>query len=61
MPYKVKQENGQHCVHKLNADGSMGEMVKCHADAASAAAHVKALYANVKDSEQARVIGDALL
>ena len=39
------------CVHKLNADGSVGEKVKCHDTPAEAAAHMKALYANVKESE----------
>jgi len=53
MPYKVKQADGKHCVHKLNSDGSMGEVVKCHPTAQAAADHMKALYANVKDSEQA--------
>ena len=48
MPYKVYGL----CVHKLNADGSKGERVKCHPTAQAAAAHVKALYANVKDSER---------
>jgi len=48
MPYKVFGL----CVHKLNADGSKGERVKCHKTPAEAAEHVKALYANVKDSER---------
>ena len=48
MPYKVFGL----CVHKLNADGSKGERVKCHPTPQAAADHVKALYANVKDSER---------
>src|SRR3990167_5256919 len=57
MPYKVYGL----CVHQLNADGSKGKQVKCHKTPAEAADHVKALYANVKDSERARLVGEALL
>lgn len=47
MPYKVVGN----CVHKLNADGSVGEVVPggCHDTPAQAAAHARALYANVED------------
>ena len=51
MPYKVFGK----CVHKLKADGSKGEQVKCHEDAASAQKHAKALNANV---EEALSLGD---
>jgi len=47
MPWKVYGK----CVHKLNDDGSKGEVVKCHDSPAEAAAHVKALYANVKEED----------
>lgn len=47
MPYKIQGK----CVHKLNADGSIGEVVKCHDTPAQAMAHMKALYANVPDAK----------
>lgn len=46
MPYKVFDN----CVHKTNADGSKGELVKCHDDKEKALAHMRALWANVHDS-----------
>lgn len=48
MPYKLS-DNGL-CVHKQNADGSMGGLVKCHNTPEEAAAHMAALYANVEDA-----------
>lgn len=47
MPYKVFDNN---CVHKVNADGSKGELVKCHDDKEKALNHMRALWANVHDS-----------
>jgi hypothetical protein len=38
------------CVYKKNADGSKGESVGCSESEAKAEAHMRALYANVKDS-----------
>ena len=46
MPYKIFGN----CVHKTNADGSKGELVKCHDDKDKALAHMRALWANVRDS-----------
>lgn len=46
MPYKIKSENGQHCVHKMNADGTMGDSMKCYTTEAEAMDYMKALYAN---------------
>ena len=40
------------CVHKLNADGSKGELIKCHETEGEADRHIRALYANVEDSIQ---------
>lgn len=46
MPYKVYEENGEYCVHKIADDGGKGEKVACHgADKDKAAAQVRALYA----------------
>lgn len=44
MPWKITDN----CVHKMNADGSMGETVPggCHENHADAAAHMRALYAS---------------
>ena len=50
MPYKIFSDNGKSCVHKVNADGSKGELVKCHDNKDMALAHMRALWANVKDS-----------
>ena len=47
MPYKIQGN----CVHKLNADDSMGAVVKCHDTLEQAMAHMKALYANVPDAK----------
>lgn len=46
MPWKVFPENGQHCVHKLNPDGSRGARVACHASRSEAMAQMAALYAS---------------
>ena len=53
MPYKVKGK----CVHKMNPDGSMGEVVPggCHDTPEEAQKHARALYANVKDSALAEL------
>lgn len=48
MPWGLKGT----CVHKLNPDGSLGPVVKCHATRAQAEAHRRALYANMDDSER---------
>ena len=45
MPWQVYGK----CVHKKNPDGSRGELVKCHETSAKAAAHARALYANVEE------------
>lgn len=44
------------CVHKLNDDGSKGELVKCHESKPKASAHVRALYANVDDVVQKMIL-----
>jgi hypothetical protein len=49
MPWKVFQDNGRWCVHKLNADDSKGERVKCFDSESAANDQVKALYANVNE------------
>lgn len=47
MPWKVfKHEDGQFCVHKLNADESQGEEVDCHKTQEEADAQMRALYAS---------------
>lgn len=48
MPYVRKGK----CVHKQNADGSVGEQVGCSDTVAEAKAHLKALYANVPDASK---------
>jgi len=50
MPWKVFEEEGKFCVYKLNADDSKGDLVKCHDTEEEAAAHARALYANVEDA-----------
>lgn len=52
MPWKVYGK----CVHKLNDDGSKGELVKCHESSDKASAHVRALYANVDDVVQKMIV-----
>lgn len=49
MPYKVIKTDSEYCVHKENADGSVGEKVACHETKAMADDQVKALYANEAD------------
>jgi hypothetical protein len=49
MPWKVYREGDRFCVHKLNADDSKGERVKCFDTETAANAHAKALYANVNE------------
>lgn len=48
MPYMMEGN----CVHKKNPDGSLGEMVKCHATEADAKKHMAALEANVPDAKK---------
>jgi hypothetical protein len=50
MPYKIS-DNGL-CVHKLNADNSMGDVVKCHKTHAEAVAHERALMMNVPEAKE---------
>jgi len=58
MPWKVYQENEKFCVHKVNADDSMGDLVPggCHSSKADAASHARALWAS-----EAKEITDATL
>src|ERR1051326_2338046 len=53
MPYVLVGN----CVHKQNADGSAGETVPggCHDSESEAKAHMRALYANVKNSDIAEM------
>lgn len=51
MPYQVKNVDGQYCVVKIG-----GETVKCHDSKDKAVAHMRALYANVKDSARKSVV-----
>jgi hypothetical protein len=53
VPYKIYPSGDQFCVHKVNADGSMGEKVACHASQGEADAQLKALYANEPDAKEA--------
>lgn len=46
MPWDIQKDGEKFCVHKKNADGSMGDRVDCHDDEESAKAQVRALYAN---------------
>jgi hypothetical protein len=48
MPWKIFDL----CVHKLNADGSQGDLVKCHTSKVKAKAHMAALYANEEKMKQ---------
>jgi hypothetical protein len=47
MPWKIKEENGEYCVYTKDDD----KKVKCHKSEEDAKAHMKALYANMKDEE----------
>lgn len=49
MPWKVVEEDGRHCVYKMNDDGSLAEKLKCYDDRAEALAYQRALYANVEE------------
>lgn len=49
MPYKVQKDGDQYCVHKENADGSIGERVACHDTESKAESQVRALYASEAD------------
>ena len=51
MPWKIQKNGDQYCVHKENADGTVGERVKCHDSEDKAKAHMRALYANVEDAK----------
>lgn len=52
MPYKVYEENGEYCVHKIADDGGKGEKIACHgADKDKAAAQVRALYAKENQAD----------
>lgn len=51
MPYKIQRDDGRYCVHKENADGSVGDTVACHDSEAEAKQHMAALYANVEDAK----------
>ncbi len=47
MPWKVMAENGEHCIYKLDADGTpMGKTLGCHPTEGEAMAQMRALYAN---------------
>jgi hypothetical protein len=50
MPWKVYQEGGQYCVHKVKPDGGKGAKVPggCHGSKADAEKHKGALYHNVE-------------
>jgi hypothetical protein len=53
MPWKIFQDgkDGDYCVHKVNDDGSKGELVHCHGtDEAKAQAQMRALYASKNQS-----------
>src|SRR5512147_888582 len=52
MPYKTFGN----CVHKLNADGSKGKLIKCHENHEKALAHMRALYANVPDAREKEIM-----
>lgn len=51
MPWKIVQRDNSFCVHKLNADDSLGEFVTCHGSMEEAEAHMRALYVNVTEIE----------
>lgn len=50
MPYVIQKDNDTYCIHRENADGSVGERVKCHPSEGEAKEHMRALYANVEDA-----------
>lgn len=45
MPWKITKRGSKYCVVKKDT----GQTVKCHANKAKATAHMRALYANVKE------------
>lgn len=47
MPYKIMQMGNRYCVIK-----DSGKVVKCHPTKEQAEAHLRALYANVKDAKK---------
>lgn len=49
MPWKVVEEDGQHCVYQMNDDGSLAGKMKCYPDRKDALAYQAALYANVEE------------
>jgi len=55
MPYKIVEDGDKFCVHKVNADDSLGELVKCHDTKDDAEAHLRALYANVEDAKKGHI------
>jgi hypothetical protein len=56
MPWKVYHEDGKSCVHKVNADGSMGALVNCHDSDEEAAGQARALYASEADDKKAGIL-----
>lgn len=56
MPWKVFEEHGRSCVHKMNADGSMGPVVHCHNTPEEAAAQARALYASEPQPGKAGIL-----
>lgn len=61
MPWKIYEEDGEFCVHKLKSDGSKGEQVACHDDRDSALKQLGALYANEPTAKIAKVDEDEQL
>lgn len=53
MPYKIQKSGDQWCVHKENADGSVGAKVACHNEESKAKDQMQALYA----SEESKSLG----
>ncbi len=51
MPWKVVEEDGQHCVYQMNDDGSLAGKMKCYPDRKDALAYQAALYANVEEKD----------
>lgn len=50
MPWTIEKNGSEFCVHKENADGSVGEQLKCYPTREKALAYQRALYANVEDA-----------
>jgi hypothetical protein len=54
MPWDIfKNEDGDHCVHKLTPDGEKGKKVSCHDSKEEAKDKMSALYASEDDSKTA--------